>query len=154
MPQELLYCRQVTPFSAQTQVKLHGVFQLPQQIVASFAWQNLSGPQFGANYSVNNSQIQWVNAAPGRVLSGGVTNVTIPLVAPQTQFEDRITRLDLRLSKVVQVSRVRVQVNLDAYNALNANSVRQVIAAYGTRYKTPAQILDARLIQIGGQISF
>jgi hypothetical protein len=153
-PQELLHCRQVTPFKAQTQLKLHGVFQLPQQIVASFAWQNLSGPSFGANYTVGNSQIQWVNAAPGRVLSGGAQSVTVPLVAPQTQFEDRITRLDLRLSKVIQVSRVRVQVNLDAYNALNANSVRQVIAAYGTRYKTPAQILDARLIQIGGQISF
>ena len=63
----------------------------------------------------------------GRPLSGGTTTVqNIPLVAPQTLFEDRVTRLDLRLSHSFQVQRVRVQLNLDAYNALNANSVRAV----------------------------
>ena len=78
----------------------------------------------------------------------------MPLVPPQTLFENRITRLDLRLSKGFQLDRFRIQVNLDAYNALNANSVRSVISNYGARWQTPSQILDPRLIQIGGQISF
>jgi hypothetical protein len=76
------------------------------------------------------------------------------LVPPQTLFEARISRLDLRLSKAIRFNRYRIQLNLDAYNALNANSVRAVINNYGARWQSPSQILDARLIQFGGQFSF
>jgi hypothetical protein len=145
------YCRVVTPFSAQTQVKLHGVVPFPAGVVASFAFQNLSGPSYGAVYTATTAEIA---RSLGRPLSGGVTTANIPLVEPQTLFEDRITRLDLRVSKILRAKRVRIQVNLDAYNALNANSVRAVISTYGARWRQPQQILDPRLIQIGGQISF
>jgi hypothetical protein len=150
-PQELLNCRVVTPFGAQTQFKLHGVFPFRGNVIASFAYQNLSGPAFDANYTATTAEI-----APslGRPLSGGVQTVTVPLVPPQTLFEERVSRLDLRLSKAFSFNRFRVQVNLDAYNALNANSVRAVISNYGARWQQPQQILDARLVQIGGQISF
>jgi hypothetical protein len=150
-PQELLNCRVVTPFKAQTQFKLHGVFPFPGDIVASFAYQNLSGASYEANYAATNNDIR---PSLGRNLSGGVQSVTVPLVAPQTLFEDRIARLDLRVSKILRLNRFRVQVNLDAYNALNASSVRAVISTYGTRWQQPQQILDARLVQFGGQISF
>ena len=150
-PQELLNCRVVTPFKAQTQFKLHGIFPLPGDVMASFLFQNLSGPSFDANYSATNADI-----APslGRNLAGGVQAVTIPLVAPQTLFEDRVSRLDLRLSKVFRVGRLRVRGNVDAYNVLNANSVRSVLSTYGARWRTPAQILDPRLVEVGGTISF
>jgi hypothetical protein len=151
-PQELLYCRVVTPFSAQTQFKLHGVFPLPAEFVASFAYVNLSGPSYDANYTATNAD---VIPSLGRALSGGVTNITVPLVAPQTLFENRIPRLDLRLSKALRVQkRYRIQLNLDAYNALNANSVRAAISTYGARWRQPQQILDPRIIEFGAQISF
>jgi hypothetical protein len=141
----------VTPFSAQTQYKLHGVFPFPKDIVASFAYQNLAGPTIEANYTATNAQVR---ASLGRDLAGGATSVTVPLVEPQTLFEDRIARLDLRVSKVLRINRFRVQLNLDAYNALNANSVRAVISTYGARWQQPQQILDARILQFSGQISF
>jgi hypothetical protein len=75
-------------------------------------------------------------------------------VPPQTLFEDRVVRLDLRLGKSVQIRRVRVQINVDAYNALNANSIRAVNSTYGVNWPRPQQILDPRLIQFGGTISF
>jgi hypothetical protein len=150
-PQEMLNCRVETPFKAQTQFKLHGVFPFAYDIVASFAFQNLAGPAYEASYTATNAE---VIPTLGRPLSGGVTTVTVPLVPPQTLFEDRISRLDLRLSKIFRVNRFRVQANLDAYNALNANSVRAVISTYGARWTQPQQILDARLIQVSGQISF
>jgi hypothetical protein len=151
-PQELLNCKVVTPYSAQTQFKLHGVFPFPYDVVASFAFQNLAGPMYEATYTATNAEVR---GSLGRDLSGGVTSVTIPLVAPQVLFEDRISRVDLRLSKAIRVgNRIRVQVNLDAYNALNASSVRAVISTYGARWGQPQQILDARLVQFGGQISF
>jgi len=150
-PQELLNCRVVTPFKAQTQVKVHAVVPLPGDVAASFLFQNLSGPSYDANYSATNADI-----APslGRNLAGNVQAVTIPLVPPQTLFEDRVSRLDLRVSKVFTVGRFRVRGNVDAYNVLNANSVRSVLSTYGARWRTPTQILDPRLVEVGGTISF
>ena len=127
------------------------MFPLPAGFVTSFAFQNLAGPTYNATYTATAAEIIGL----GRPLSGGATTVqNIPLVAPQTLFEDRVTRLDLRLSHSFQVQRVRVQLNLDAYNALNANSVRAVNSAYGSAWTRPQQILDPRILQVGGQLSF
>jgi hypothetical protein len=156
-PGELQNCRVVSPFKGQTQYKAHGVFPLPAAFVASFAYQNLSGPSFNATYTASLSEI---TPSLGRPLSGGATTANIPLVAPQTMFEDRIVRLDLRLSKSLQIQRFRIQLNVDAYNALNANSVRALSSQFGSggrasaAWQRPSQILDPRLIQVGGQISF
>jgi hypothetical protein len=151
-PQELVNCRVVTPFKAQTQFKAHGVFPLRAGFVTSFAFQNLSGPTYNATYTATAAEIV---PSLGRPLSGGATTIGgIPLVPPQTLFEDRIARLDIRLAKSVQIRQFRVQVNVDAYNALNANSVRAVNSTFGSAWTRPQQILDPRLIQVGGQISF
>jgi hypothetical protein len=79
----------------------------------------------------------------------------VPLVAPQTMFEDRITRLDIRFGKAIQLmGRARLQVNLDAYNVLNSSSIRSLTSTYGANWQRPTQILDPRLIQFSGQLSF
>jgi len=152
-PQELLNCRVVTPFKGQTQFKANGVVPIPLDMAFAFAWQNLSGPSYGANYAASNADII---PSLGRPLSGGLSTpaVAIPLVPPETLFEDRITRLDLRLTKIFKYNRTRLQINVDAYNALNANSIRAVNSVYGAAWRTPLQILDPRLIQFGGQFSF
>ena len=65
-----------------------------------------------------------------------------------------------KMAKSVTVRRVRIQVNVDAYNALNANSIRALSSTFGSggrassAWQRPTQILDPRLIQVGGQISF
>jgi outer membrane receptor protein involved in Fe transport len=149
--QEQLFCRVVTPFSAQTQYKLHGVFPFKYDIVASFAFQNLSGPAISANYTATNAE---VIPTLGRPLSAGATTVTVPIIEPQTMFEDRISRLDTRIGKIFRFGRVRVQANLDAYNVLNSSAVRAVNTSYGSAWLTPTQILDPRILQISGQVSF
>ena len=48
----------------------------------------------------------------------------MPLIPPQTQFEDRLNQLDLRLSKVMRMGpRYRLQANFDVYNVFNASSM-------------------------------
>jgi hypothetical protein len=154
-PQEKQYCKVVTPFKGQTQFKLNGVVPIKYAFAFAFAWQNLSGPSYGANYAASNAEI-----APslGRNLSGGRTgldqNTAIRLVAPKTLFEDRVSRLDLRFSKSFKFQRYAIQLNLDAYNALNSNAIRAVNSNFGTAWRTPLQILDPRLVQVGGQLSF
>ena len=157
-PQELLNCKVTTPFGAQTQLKLYGSYPLPWDMFTSFTYQNLSGPSFDANFSATNASITWTpeSVANGRTaLAGGVSNVTIPLVAPQTLFEDRIQRLDVRLSKVVQATdRYRLQLNMDAYNIFNSSSIRAVNSVFGSAWQNPAQILDPRLVQFGFQLNY
>ena len=150
-PQELLHCRVVTPWSAQTQLKLNGVIPLPYDVNFSATYQNLSGEAVLGNYSASNAEVR---ASLGRDLAGGARAVTVPLFGPDTLFLDRIDRLDIRVSKIIRTGRYRIQINLDAYNALNASHIRSVAQFYGSRFLEPNTIMDARLVEIGGQISF
>ena len=150
-PQELLYCDVETPWSAQTQLKLYGSVPLPGDTLVSFAYQNLSGDDFQANLAYSTAEIA---QSLGRPLSGGRRTATVPLVAPQSLFADRVTRLDVRASKIIRVNRFRFQINLDAYNLFNTSSVRSVNSTFGSRWQQPNSIIDPRLIQVGGQIDF
>ena len=150
-PQQLLHCREVKPWTSQTQFKFFGSVPLPGDMVISGTYQDLSGPPINANYAATNAEIM---GSLGRPLSGRARTATVPLVAPQTLFEGRIRRLDLRVSKILYTGRFRFQINLDAYNALNTSTVLRVQDAFGARWQQPTQIMDPRLVQIGGQIDF
>jgi hypothetical protein len=144
-------CRQVTPFGANTQVKLAGSVPLPAGFVVSGIFQNMSGPAIEAHYAATTAEI-----APslGRNLAGGVRTLNVPLILPQMMFEDRITRLDVRLTKVFKVKRTRLQMNVDAYNALNGSSVLSTINTYGPRWLLPNQIMDPRIVQFSFQVNY
>jgi len=152
------FCHVVKPFKAQTQLKLYGSLPLPAGFVVSGTYQNLSGPEIVADYPASTTEI-----APslGRNLSGGVQSIVVPLLEPQTYFEDRVTRLDLRVSKIVRLtSQLRVQLNADAYNALNSGAIRSGAAGgainttFGPRWRQPLQILDPRILQFSALVSF
>lgn len=145
-------CRVVTPFNAQTQLKLNGSLPLKGGFVVSGVYQDLSGPAIEAVWAAPNALI-----APslGRNLAGNAATANVPLVMPQTLFEDRIRRLDLRLTKIFTITnRVRLQANLDAYNALNSSAIQTLQTTFGPNWLSPVTILDARLLQVSGQLSF
>ena len=166
-PQELLNCRIRRPFSAQTQLKLNAAYTFPWEITVSGIFRNeaalrtASGGEIlsiEANYAAPNSII-----APslGRNLAACGTRVpcaaqaTVPLFPPYQRFEGRLNQLDFRFTKRVALSeRSRIQVNVDLYNALNRSPVVGVVTQYGSRWLVPSQILDGRLIQFSGNVSF
>ena len=150
-PQQMLHCREVRPWQAQTQVKFFGSVPLPGDLMVSSTYQDLSGPPINANYAATNAEIM---GSLGRPLAGGRRTATVPLVAPQTLFEGRIRRLDLRVSKILYAGRFRFQINFDSYNALNNSAVLAVNQTFGARWQQPTGIMDPRLMQIGGQIDF
>jgi hypothetical protein len=157
-PQELQNCHVVSPFAGQTQIKLNGSYPLPYDFVVSGVFQNASGPAITASYNGTNAQI---SPSLGRNLAACGTRTpctataTLPLIVPGTQFEGRTTRLDLRLSKIVKVGqKVRLQANVDVYNALNNSSVLQNNLTYGSQWLQPQIIVDPRLLQFGAQLSF
>jgi hypothetical protein len=146
------YCRVVTPFEGQTQLKLHGSYPLPGGVIVSGAYQDVSGPAVEANYAAATAEI-----APslGRNLAGGVRTATLQLVEPQTRFDERIRRLDLRVSKAVRLpTRGQVQLNLDAYNVTNSNGIRATNPSYGPRWLNVNSLIDPRIFVLSATVTF
>ena len=151
-PQELQHCRNVTPFEAQTDIKLHGSYPLPADFVVSAVYQNMSGIPIDASYAATTAEIA---RTLGRNLAGGARTATVPLLAPNSMFEDRRTRLDLRFTKLFRVKgRVGIQANTDIYNVMNSNGIQQVTTTYGPRWLLPQNIVEPRVIQFSGRVTF
>src|SRR5262249_13016675 len=123
------YCDIVTPWSAQMQFKLLGMYPLPWDARISANFVSFSGPPEQALRSVTNAEI-----APslGRNLAAGPNaTVLIDLIPPETLFEPRINQLDLRLSKIVKLGRTKIEGQFDIYNALNNSPVLAFNTTYG-----------------------
>jgi len=151
-------CRVVTPFKGQTQVKGFGSYTFPKDVFVSLIFQNISGPPVTATYAAPNSVI-----APslGRSLAAcGTRNpctntALVPLIVPQSQFEDRYTRLDLRVSKRMQLTqRVRLTGNLNLYNLFNKSAIQVENFNYGPLWLQPSLIEDGRMVQVSANLIF
>ena len=146
------------------QVKAYGAYTFPREITVSGTFQNVAGPEIQANYPARNAEIF---PSLGRNLAACGTRVpctataTVPLIAPQTMFEDRRTQLDLRFTKRLTFGRMKLDANLDVYNVLNASAVNSVNQTYGPQWLQPVglsyaggAIMDGRLFQLGGRLMF
>ena len=145
-------CEVVTPVSALAIFKTYGSVPLKFGFIASAIYQDLPGQVIEAVWAAPNASI-----APnlGRNLAGGTATFSVPLVTPNTLFENRIRRADLRLSKMLTLGpKTRLQLNLDAYNAFNSNAVQTVNTTFGANWLQPLQILDPRIFQFSAQLSF
>ena len=94
------------PFVAQTQLKLNASYPLPYDFVVSGILLNLSGPAVTASYSAPNAQIApslGRNLAACPTPTGACTaTVVVPVLEPYTRFEDRLTQLDARVTKILK----------------------------------------------------
>jgi hypothetical protein len=143
------FCR--TQGSFLTHVKLMGTYLVPKiDVLLAAAFQNLPGPEILANTIYTNAQVQ---GSLGRPLSAGAANVTVNVVDPGTMYGERLTQLDLRLSKILRFSGRRTAVNLDIYNVFNGNAIRSVNNNYAA-WQRPTNILDARLFKLSAQFDF
>jgi hypothetical protein len=157
-PQQLLNCHVVTPFGAQTQFKMNGSYPLPGSFMVSGIYQNVSGPLVTASYAASNAEIAPTlgrNLAACGTRTPCTATATVPLIAPGTMREPRITRLDLRLTKYISLTgRMRLQANVDVYNALNSSSILTIGTAFGSRWRQPTAIVDPRIVQFSALLSF
>jgi hypothetical protein len=153
------WCHQVLPFAAQTQVKFNGVYPLPfWGIQASATFQNLPGIPKVGNYVVGNATI-----APslGRPLAAcpavGTCTSTVTvanLFEPNSELEDRLTQVDLRLTKVLRLGTTRLRGMFDIYNIFNSATITQTNPTYGTTWLAARGIVPGRLFKFGAQFDF
>jgi hypothetical protein len=155
-PQELYQCDVAPPY--RPQFKVFGVYPLPLDFQVSANYQNLGGAPISAVYQASNAEIA---PALGRNLSdcpaatGACSSRrTISLIAPFSQFENRINQLDFRMTKIFRLGRARLEGILDVYNVFNASTVLDMNTAYGARWLEPTEVLNARLAKFAVQFEF
>jgi hypothetical protein len=145
-----LYCDVKPPF--QPQIKLQGRHPLPFAIDFAATFQTLPGPQVLGNYALTSAQV-----APylGRNLASGAGGTTtIGLVAPGTEYGDRVYQFDARFSRSLPIAKGKLRGNLDLYNLLNANPVLLQNNVYGPKWQQPTAVLPGRLFKFSAQFDF
>jgi len=76
------------------------------------------------------------------------------IVEPGQLYVERLSQLDLRMSKLFRFGGTKTAVNFDFYNVTNSNSVLGENFAYGATWRTPTSILLPRLFKISAQFDF
>ncbi len=117
-------------------------------------WQITRTTRYAANHPC---------VAAGRCQANALVNpniteaaLRVPLVAPMTEYGDRINQLDVNISKTVRFGRMTIQPKLDIFNMLNVApvfSVRSLL--FGTpAYNQPSAVLNPRTFQLGAVVRF
>jgi hypothetical protein len=147
---QLLNCNVKPPW--QPQVKFLGNLPLPWTMQVSGSFQTAPGPEITAPFVVRSADVR---LSLGRNLAAGANGTaTVPLVPPGTIYDTRLSQLDVRFSKIMKYRGVRIQTNLDLYNALNGNAVLVVVSQYGPSWLQPSYVLPGRMLKIGASVNF
>jgi hypothetical protein len=156
-PQQERFCKVTPTWGSGTQVKLQLIHPLPWDAQFSVVYKDIPGLEAPASYVASNAEIK---ESLGRNLGRCGTRptcsatATVALIAPQTNFEQRLQQLDLRIAKQITIGRARLRGSLDLANLFNASDVLNMDTNYGDEYLRPIQILGGRLVKVNAQIDF
>ena len=107
-----------------------------------------------ANWIVTNAQVV---PELGRPMAGGAPVTFVNVVEPGTLYGDRITQVDLRVSKILRFGRTRSNVGVDIFNLFNTNAVYQYNTTYsgnGATWLQPSSLVVARFAKLSVQVDF
>jgi hypothetical protein len=79
---------------------------------------------------------------------------TVNMIYPGTFYGDRVNQIDLRLTKIVNVGRGRIDFNVDFYNAFNSDAVLLENQAYGPAYRRPLTVIQPRFVKFMARWDF
>ena len=115
-------------------------------------------------YSASDPCVAQGKCQVGALVDPGMTvsSLSVPLVAPQTEYGDRINQLDLNISKTFRWGRGSFQPKFDLFNVFNSSAVYAVRPGQNlainysrtTSYMQPQSIVIGRVFQLGGLIRF
>jgi hypothetical protein len=144
------FCKTSPPFLKQ--FKMTAVYPLPWQLQLSAALQSVPGTQILAQYVATNADIR---PSLGRNLAAGTNgNVTVDLIEPGTQYDERATNLDLRLARRFQTRAGRVLASVDVFNIFNSSDVLTLNNRFPDPWLRPTSILVGRWVKFGAQLDF
>ena len=70
-------------------------------------------------------------------------------------LEGRINQVDMPVSKTIHIGdKMTLQGIVDLANIFNGSAIEVENVTYGTKWRTPTQILDPRLAKFGAKFNF
>jgi hypothetical protein len=128
--------------------------QLAAPAGASTVWQIFPTTR----YDASSPCVAQSKCTAGALVDPGMTqaSLSVPLVAPMTEYGDRINQLDVNVSKTIKMNRFSVQPKIDFFNLLNVAPVTAVLGLnYGTAaFKQPSVVLNPRTVQLGAIVKW
>jgi hypothetical protein len=152
------FCDVTPPWSASTQVKFLVVYPLPYDIQTSVIYQNVPMIPRTTSYVATNADIRTTLGRDLTACRGAnpcTQTVTVQLYPTTTVYEDRLSELDLRFTRIFELRGTqRLKGSLDLLNLFNENSVLRINDRYGSSWQNVLQVLTGRLVKIGLQYDF
>ena len=144
-PNTYLYCDQgQLSMPYRQNFKFAGAYTLPYEVQVSASFQSHAGNPLSVNWT-----------PPAGIFPGGRTqSVTVPLIAPGTEYLDRLNQLDVSFRKIFTIRGMQVNGALDVFNIFNSNVVLNQNQAYGSSLGMPTEILQPRLLRVSAQLRF
>jgi hypothetical protein len=139
------YCHQESPYLPQ--YKALASYTLPYGVRVAGTFQSIPGPNVLATASVGLLQ-----TTLGRAFTSAAT--TLALMAPQTEYGDRLNQFDLRFTKVLPVGRGSVDLNFDVYNAFNSDAVLTQSNTFGGAWQRPSTVIQPRFLKLSVRWDF
>ena len=78
----------------------------------------------------------------------------MPLIAPGSQYIERLTQLDVRFGRTFHLRGVELQAALDVFNATNSDAVFNQVQTFGSSLGRPTDVIQGRLFRVGMQLKF
>ena len=129
--------------------------------------QSLPGPMMFATTTYNDAPNNTSSFSRPSLTTLGrpftLASATLNLIEPGTMYGDRLNQIDLRFTKIVNVGRGRLDLNLDLYNAFNSDAVSGQFNSYildpgagvpGLRWKLPLTVIQPRFVKLSARWDF
>ena len=146
-------CRVDPPWSAGTQFKLSGAYNLPWDLRVSANYQNTPGIETTATYVATNAEIL---PSLGRNLAAGArATANVELITPQSEFrEGRITQLNFAVNRMFRLASARIQPRFELHNATSSAAILAINPRYGPAWQQVRTILAPRMAKFALQVDF
>jgi len=100
-----------------------------------------------------------VASTASRAAASVTATTSLPLIAPETAYYDRINQLDLRIGKILKYGRTRANLSLDLYNLFNKSTVTGAGFGYTATTATnnwlaPSSVIAPRLAKVSVTFDF
>jgi hypothetical protein len=116
---------------------------------------SVASQSLAANWLVTNAQVV---PALGRPMAGGAPVTFVNVIEAGELYGDRITQIDVRLSKILRFGGRRANVGVDIFNLFNTSAVYQYDTTYNAAtpatWLRPSSLVVARFAKLSVQFDF
>jgi hypothetical protein len=128
-------------------IRVSGTFQsVIGPIINAYNTYAVTAPGLGRPFSSGSST---VNLVPGWVDAFGFRGLPTG-----TEFGDRLNQFDLRFTKIFNVGKGRVDLNVDLYNAFNSDAILQEVQNYGVAWRNATSVIQPWFVKFGARWDF